>query len=306
MTKARDLADFIASGTIAQTVTADGVSLGDDDIANFGAGNDLQILHNSANNNSIIRELGSGVFSIQTNGSQITFYDSVNTAQMGSFNTGGSVDLSYGGTTKFSTTSTGVNVTGNVSATGGIYADTLMQIDNTTGFGKIEIGGSTGAFIDLKTPASDDYDGRIYYDGSQLYITAANNQPTQLRHDNNTKLATTSTGVTVTGTVAATSFTGDGSGLTGVGFTTNVITTNTTATKDNHYYLNAASITLTLPASPSVGDEVRFSEVAGNTNCIIGRNGSNIMGDASDLTVDTAYLILYLRYVDATIGWAFS
>ena len=89
-------------------------------------------------------------------------------------------------------------------------------------------------------------------------------------------------------------------------FTTNVITSNTTATKDNHYYLNAASITLTLPASPSVGDEVRFSEVAGNTNCIIGRNGSNIMGDASDLTVDTAYLVLYLRYVDATIGWAFS
>ena len=89
-------------------------------------------------------------------------------------------------------------------------------------------------------------------------------------------------------------------------FTTNVITSNTTATKDNHYYLNAASITLTLPASPSVGDEVRFSEVAGNTNCIIGRNGSNIMGDASDLTVDTAYLVLYLRYVNSTIGWAFS
>ena len=108
------------------------------------------------------------------------------------------------------------------------------------------------------------------------------------------------------GTVNAGSFVGDGSGLTGVGFTTNVITSNTTATKDNHYYLNAASITLTLPASPSVGDEVRFSEVAGNTNCIIGRNGSNIMGDASDLTVDTAYLVLYLRYVDATIGWAFS
>jgi len=110
----------------------------------------------------------------------------------------------------------------------------------------------------------------------------------------------------VTGTVNATSFTGDGSGLTGVGFTTNVVTSSTTASKDNHYYLNGATLTLTLPASPTVGDEVRLSEVAGNTDCIVGRNGSNIMGDASNLTIDSAYLVLSLRYVDATIGWAFS
>jgi hypothetical protein len=110
----------------------------------------------------------------------------------------------------------------------------------------------------------------------------------------------------VTGTVTATSFSGDGSGLTGVGFTTNVITSNTTATKGNHYYINGSAITLTLPASPSVGDEVRLSEVAGNTDCILARNGSNIMSAAQDLTIDTAYLVLSVRYVDATIGWAFS
>ena len=91
-----------------------------------------------------------------------------------------------------------------------------------------------------------------------------------------------------------------------VSFTTNVITSNTTAVKDNHYYLNGSAISLSLPASPSVGDEVRLSEVAGNTDCVIGRNGSNIMGSASNLTIDTAYLVLYLRYVDSTIGWAFS
>ena len=90
------------------------------------------------------------------------------------------------------------------------------------------------------------------------------------------------------------------------GFTTNVITGNTTGAKDNHYYLNGSAITLTLPASPSVGDEVRISEVAGNTNNIIGRNSSNIMSAAEDLTIDTAYLVLHLRYVNSTIGWAFS
>jgi len=91
-----------------------------------------------------------------------------------------------------------------------------------------------------------------------------------------------------------------------VSFTTNVITTNTTATANNHYYLNGSAITVTLPASPSVGDEVRISEVAGNTDCVIGRNGSNIMSSGTDLTIDTGYTVIYLRYVDATIGWAFS
>ena len=90
------------------------------------------------------------------------------------------------------------------------------------------------------------------------------------------------------------------------GFTTNVITGNTTASKDNHYYINGSSISLSLPASPSVGDEVRISEVSGNTNNVIGRNGSNIMGSASNLTIDTAYLVISLRYVNSTIGWAFS
>lgn len=85
-----------------------------------------------------------------------------------------------------------------------------------------------------------------------------------------------------------------------------VITSSTTAIKDRHYYLNGAGITLTLPASPNVGDEVHVSEVAGNLNCVIGRNGSNIMSVAENLTIDSAYAVIHLRYVNATIGWAFS
>ena len=92
----------------------------------------------------------------------------------------------------------------------------------------------------------------------------------------------------------------------GVTFTTNVITANATGSKDNHYYINGSGITLTLPASPTVGDEVRVSVVSADTDNIIGRNSSNIMGAAEDLTLDKAYSVIYLRYVDATIGWAFS
>ena len=171
-----------------------------------------------------------------------------------------------------------------------IYHDTNHSILEETGTGALKLIGD---------------DIRLENSSGQNIIKAVSGSA-ELYEAGNKKLETSATGVTVTGTVAATAFTGDGSGLTGVGFTINVITSNTTAVKDNHYYLNGSAISLSLPASPSVGDEVRLSEVAGNTNCVIGRNGSNIMGSASNLTIDTAYLVLYLRYVDSTIGWAFS
>jgi len=171
-----------------------------------------------------------------------------------------------------------------------IYHDTNHSILEETGTGALKLKGD---------------DIRLENSSGQNIIKAVSGSA-ELYEAGNKKLETSATGVTVTGTVAATAFTGDGSGLTGVGFTTNVITSNTTAVKDNHYYLNGSAISLSLPASPSVGDEVRLSEVAGNTNCVIGRNGSNIMGSASNLTIDTAYLVISLRYVNSTIGWAFS
>ncbi len=193
-------ADALFVDVAGDTMTGD-LSFGDNDKAIFGAGSDLQIYHDGSN--SYIQDVGSGGLYLRGDGT-VWIQNAAGTETKAEFVSNGKVGLYYDNAQKLATTSTGVDVTGNVSATGGIYADTLMQIDNTTGFGKIEVGGASGAFIDLKTPASDDYDGRIYYDGSQLYITAANNQPTQLRHDNNTKLETTSTGISVTGNIAVT------------------------------------------------------------------------------------------------------
>ena len=89
-------------------------------------------------------------------------------------------------------------------------------------------------------------------------------------------------------------------------FTPNEVTTSTTASADNRYFLNGATITLTLPASPTVGDTVAISEIGGNADNIIGRNGSNIQSLAEDMTVDAAYASFQLQYVDATIGWAIA
>lgn len=38
-------------------------------------------------------------------------------------------------------------------------------VNNTSGNGRVEVGGTTGAYIDLKTPNTDDYDGRLWIDG---------------------------------------------------------------------------------------------------------------------------------------------
>ena len=82
----------------------------------------------------------------------------------------------------------------------------------------------------------------------------------------------------------------------------NVINSSTTATANNLYVLTA-NLTLTLPASPSSGDSIKISNRSGVATCIIGRGGSNIMGAASDLTLDTASASFELIYSDATNGW---
>ena len=73
------------------------------------------------------------------------------------------------------------------------------------------------------------------------YITCVNDGAVGLRYDNSEKLATSNTGVTVTGTLAATAVTGDGSGLTGISVgigtessTISGITTYIDLDKDDH------------------------------------------------------------------------
>jgi hypothetical protein len=81
-----------------------------------------------------------------------------------------------------------------------------------------------------------------------------------------------------------------------------VIGTNTNASA-KVLYVFTANLTLTLPASPSVGDYVGISNLSGVTTCVIGRNGNNIMALAEDLTVDVVDAGFTLYYADSTRGW---
>jgi len=68
-------------------------------------------------------------------------------------------------------------------------------------------------------------------------------------------------------------------------------------------------ITLNLPASPAVGDEVTIIDTRGtfqSNNLTVGRNGQPINSATSDLTLNTNGQAITVVYVDATRGWAYK
>ena len=68
-------------------------------------------------------------------------------------------------------------------------------------------------------------------------------------------------------------------------------------------------VTVTLPASANVGDEIviidGYNFFASN-NCVVGNNGLNILGAASALTLSTNRQAITLVYVNATQGWTYK
>ena len=87
-----------------------------------------------------------------------------------------------------------------------------------------------------------------------------------------------------------------------------VKTADFTAVAGEGYFVNTSggAITLTLPASPSIGDEVTFVDYAGtfdSNNLTIARNSEKIHGATEDLTVSVERAANTLVYTDSTQGW---
>jgi len=82
------------------------------------------------------------------------------------------------------------------------------------------------------------------------------------------------------------------------------ISTNTTAVSLNTYNV-IASCTLTLPATPTTGDWIKVVNNTLSPNaCVLGRNGSNIMGLAENMTIDTIRSTGFVfTYISSTRGW---
>ena len=77
--------------------------------------------------------------------------------------------------------------------------------------------------------------------------------------------------------------------------------TYTASNKDQLIANSGSAFTITLPASPSVGNTVVIKNVGAGT-VTIGRNGSNIEGSAQDGTLASTKA-MQVVYVDGTLGW---
>jgi hypothetical protein len=90
-----------------------------------------------------------------------------------------------------------------------------------------------------------------------------------------------------------------------------VKTSNYTASAGQGVFANTTSsaFTVTLPASPTLGDEVSIVDYAGtfDSNALtVGRNSSKILGADEDLTVSTERAAFTLVFTDSTQGWLFK
>ena len=90
--------------------------------------------------------------------------------------------------------------------------------------------------------------------------------------------------------------------------------TTYTAVKDDQLLIDTSgsgvgtAITITMPSSPAVGDEVHFIDSGNNlsSNNLTVTSSDNILGSSSDLTVSTNGSAFTLVYVNATRGWIYK
>ena len=95
------------------------------------------------------------------------------------------------------------------------------------------------------------------------------------------------------------------------GYTYVEATGNTAASVNTKYIVNTntANLTITLPSSPSFGDEVGIIDGTGNASVhaiTVARNGGNIQGAASNMTVTTDRSAFTLVYYNASQGWVLT
>ena len=188
-----------------------------DDRLIFGASSDLSIYHDGSN--SYINESGTGDLYIR-GGTSVRITDlSDNKMFLGQ--DGGEAQLYYDGLEKLATKTGGVTITGNAVATSKfrgnddvkvslgdgedlqIYHDGTHSYINEGGTGSLKILSSAVA---INKADDSEAVARFYEDGA-----------CELYYDDSKKIETTTSGVTVTGELTATSYVGNGSGLSGVG-----------------------------------------------------------------------------------------
>lgn len=70
-----------------------------------------------------------------------------------------------------------------------------------------------------------------------------------------------------------------------------------------HVLTNVAASTVTLPATPTVGQRVGVLVANGLATNVVARNGNNLMGLAENMTLNNPNTAITLAYINSTVGW---
>ena len=210
MSRSRDTADQInrvdSSAANSTAITIDSsenvafganATFGDNDKAVFGAGSDLQIY--AASGVSFIKESGAG--NLNVNAANFIINNADDSQNMFKAKAGAEVELYHNNAPKLATSATGIDVTGNATfadngkAIFGAGSDLQIYHDGNhsriveSGGGDIIIQGDEFALMNVA--------------GNEYMIFADNDSFVKLYYNGAAKLATTATGIDVTGTVLA-------------------------------------------------------------------------------------------------------
>ena len=168
----------------------------------FGAGSDLEIHHNGSN--SIIEDTGTGNLQIKSSG-QTTLTDdfevnnNANNKVLLRAVDGAGVSLYHNNTKVVETTANGLEIPDNYELRLGTGSDLKIFHENTNNHSVIKEDGGGH----LKLQAENLL--LMNADASETYIECVHNGSTQLYHDNSKKLETASGGISVTGSITASS-----------------------------------------------------------------------------------------------------
>ena len=213
------------TGAFSGVVTLqNNLDLQDNDVILIGTGDDLQINHDSSNS-FIANYTGTFVLRNYADDSDILLSSDDSSGGTADYvrcdGSVGSVILSHYGSTKFETKAYGAFLTGNLGFQDdgklllGTGDDLEIYHDGTDS--KIDSGAplkikSTGGGNDITVTSADDFIVKV--NGSEDAIKCTANTSVELYHNDTKKFETSATGVTVTGTLnATTALTQDGKGL---------------------------------------------------------------------------------------------
>ena len=120
----------------------------------------------------------------------------------------------------------------------------------------------------------------------------------------NSKLANAS--VTINGSAVALG----GSVTISAAPTPSAVSSNVTAQANYNYFVDTtAARTITLPASPALGDTIAIWDASGSAatnNITVARNGNKINGLSDDALIDVNQAVSQFVYTGNTIGWKFD